>query len=197
MFFYHAPVGRFVFTYLVDVAKVEASVGSCDQALMDGLAKRDLEVFGNTRIEALKKVVDCGLDDGPYSVGDQAQYVMAVWALCEYFAVAEPNCYGPYQGDWLSRFDRALSRLGVDAVEVSAFEGSGVLGDFDLAGFGIGGGAWTHQDCKDAVAQWDSVRWRRWTVRPVILETLEEEWMQYARRAANTPGQGLMGWLSV
>jgi hypothetical protein len=85
----------------------------------------------------------------------------------------------------------------VDAVEVSAFEGSGVMGDFDLAGFGIGGGVWTNQDCKDAVAQWDSAGWRRRTVSQVILETIEYEWMQYARRAANSSELGLMGWLSL
>ncbi|MGW0252674.1 DUF7691 family protein [Nocardia goodfellowii] len=199
-------MGRFVSTYLVDLKKIEAAIGSEDGDLLQAIAGEYRAEFeeDDTTLAGYKKMscyeaLEAVIDGGPFRDECLDEYVMAIKPLSEYLSERELGSYGPYHGDWLEEtLDEALAQLGVGAVETSAFEGFGEIGGFGLVADGAGAGIWTHEECRQAVAEWNaSTLEQRSNVDDGALAAIEGEWMDWASQAAQSDGMGIIGWFTL
>lgn len=193
-------MGRFVSAYLVDLEKIEASIGSGNAALLEEVSEyfqlEDTASTGSewdviTEYQALEAVIN----GGPFLGQCADRYVDAIEGLSLYFGVEQLGSFGPYHGDSLGDLDEALGVLGVDAIWLGVFEGGGHMGEISLWVEGAGGGTWTHEECKQAVAQWDATTSeQRARLGGDAEEELSVRWMTWARRAAESEGLGIIGW---
>ncbi len=190
-------------TYLVDLTRLRATIGSRDDKLRrqicgrfkDELARADDYFSGEiaagapTRRDAVKAVFEGGPFDKRYGF----QYGYAYELICRHFGkYLDNNCFSPYRGSWLEDVDAGMKQLGISAVKVSTFMYGGPPDPLPRPDDFPGHGEWSETQCRDLVAQWDASTDRRAAVDGEVLAAIAS-CVGWARAALAKPGSGVAG----
>jgi hypothetical protein len=196
-----------LYTYLLDLPKIRALVGSGDEQLLevirqhfgDRMATADeqfdylIEAGAPTAYEALRAVIN----GGPF--GHHAfQYRLAYQRLCELTGFdLSANVFSHFRGDWLDEVDKGLASLNVTAISLFYFTLPQVPVPVEQSPE-VGYGEWSPDQIAQALHQFrtsvsdGTARQGDPEVTAAVAECLS--WMHVAE---SKPGLGIAGFFHV
>ncbi|MFF0632315.1 hypothetical protein ACFYTS_07405 [Nocardia sp. NPDC004151] len=155
-------------------------------------AEDNLDYGDWTLAQALQFVI-MGTLDGEEVDGDLEERAAEAYEyICEAVCLATWGG-GPYGRDWLECSSRGFVQLRIDAINFEQFEMPRPSTPWDDLMTRTYYGEWSHEDCVQAVAQWESTTAeQRRALDPGDLEIVETA-IELARTATQSAAYGVVG----